>query len=50
MDYYGHPDKESVVMKADLNEEYYPIEQILGGQAKELDDMYNEGLSKLMNM
>ena len=50
LDYYNHPDMESAVMKADLNEEYYPIEQILGGQAKELDDMYNEGLSKLMNM
>ena len=50
LDYYGHPDKENAVMKADLNEEYYPIEQILGGQAKELDDMYNEGLIKLINM
>ena len=38
------------ILKADLNDEYYPIEQILGGQAKELDNMYNAGLNKIINI
>lgn len=47
--YYSHPNKDIAILKADLNDEYYPIEEILGGTAKELDEMYNEGLEKIRN-
>lgn len=50
LEYYNHPDMDIPVLKADLNGEYYPIEQILGGQAKKLDSMYHKGLNKLMNI
>lgn len=50
LEYYRHPNKELPILKADLNEEYYPIEQILGGQAMKLDDMYNKGLNKMINI
>jgi aminoglycoside/choline kinase family phosphotransferase len=30
---YNHPDKDIPILKADLNEEYYPIELILGGRS-----------------
>ena len=50
LDYYNHPNKDIAVLKSDLNDEYYPIEQILGGQAKELKEMYNEGLNKIKNI
>lgn len=50
LEYYNHPNKDISILKADLNEEYYPIEQILGGQAMKLDDMYNKGLNKLLNI
>lgn len=50
LEYYQHPNKELPILKADLNEEYYPIEQILGGQAMKLDDMYNKGLNKMINI
>lgn len=50
LDYYNHPNKEIALLKADLNDEYYPIEEILGGIAKGLDEMYNAGLSKIRNM
>ena len=50
LNYYGHPKKDIAVLKSDLNDEYYPIEQILGGQAKELKEMYNEGLNKIKNI
>lgn len=47
LEYYRHPNQEIPILKADLNEEYYPIEQILGGQAMHLDEMYHEGLQKI---
>ena len=47
---YHHPDKDLAVLKANLNDEYYPIEQILGGHARKLDDMYNKGLNKIINI
>ena len=50
LDYYNHPNKEIALLKADLNDEYYPIEEILGGISKELNEMYNDGLSKVRNM
>ena len=50
LDYYNHPNKDIAVLKSDLNDEYYPIELILGGQAKELQEMYNEGLNKIKNI
>lgn len=50
LDYYNHQNKELPVLKSDLNDEYYPIEQILGGKAKELQEMYNEGLEKIRNI
>lgn len=50
LEYYQHPNKELPILKADLNEEYYPIEQILGGQAMKLDNMYNKGLNKMINI
>lgn len=50
LNYYNHPNKEVALLKADLNDEYYPIEEILGGIAKGLDEMYNDGLSKIRNM
>lgn len=50
LEYYRHPNKELPILKADLNEEYYPIEQILGGQAMKLDDLYNKGLNKMINI
>lgn len=49
LDYYNHPNKEIAILKADLNDEYYPIEEILGGTEKELDEMYNEGLEEIRN-
>lgn len=48
LEYYHHPDKDIPILKADLNEEYYPIELILGGQAMGSEDMYNKGLNKLL--
>lgn len=50
LNYYNHPNKEIAVLKSDLNDEYYPIEQILGGKAKELPEMYNEGLETIKNI
>lgn len=50
LEYYDHPDKDTVVLKADLNDEYYPIEQIIGGLAIKSDDMYNKGLNKIINI
>ncbi len=50
LNYYNHPNKEIPVLKSNLNDEYYPIEQILGGKAKELQEMYNEGLEKIKNI
>ena len=50
LEYYNHPNIDIPILKADLNDEYYPIEQILGGQAMKLDDMYNEGLNKIVNI
>lgn len=47
LEYYHHPNKELPILKADLNEEYYPIELILGGLATKSEDMYNKGLNKL---
>ena len=46
---YNHPNIDIAILKADLNEEYYPIDQILGGKAKELVNMYNAGLNKIIN-
>ena len=48
--YYHHPNKDIPIMKADLNVEYYPVEQILGGQAMKLDNMYKAGLNKIINI
>lgn len=50
LEYYRHPDMAVPIWKADLNEEYYPIEQILGGQAKEIHNMYAEGLDKIVHI
>lgn len=50
LDYYRHPNKKIAILKADLNDEYYPIEEILGGISKKMDDMYNEGLCKLQSI
>lgn len=49
LEYYNHPNKDIAIFKADLNVEYYPIEQILGGQAMGLDSMYNAELNKIIN-
>lgn len=50
LDYYNHPNKDIAILKANLNDEYYPIEEILGGISKELEEMYNDGLSKISSM
>lgn len=50
LEYYNHPNIDIPIFKANLNDEYYPIEQILGGQAMGLDDMYNKGLNKIINI
>lgn len=50
LEYYDHTNIDIPILKADLNDEYYPIEQILGGQAMKLDDMYNKGLNKIINI
>ncbi|MBD5144439.1 MAG: phosphotransferase [Ruminococcus sp.] len=50
LEYYNHPNTAVPILKADLNDEYYPIEQILGGQAMKLDEMYNKGLNKIINI
>jgi len=50
LEYYNHPNKDIAILKADLNDEYYPIEQILGGQVKELENMYIAGLNKIINI
>lgn len=48
--YYNHPNIDIPILKANLNDEYYPIEQILGGQAIKSDDMYSKGLNKIINI
>ena len=50
LDYYNHPNKDVAILKADLNDEYYSIELILGGEAKEIKEMIDEGLEKLENL
>ena len=50
LEYYNHPSKDIPILKADLNDAYYPIEQILGGQVMKSDDMYNKGLNKIKNI
>lgn len=50
LNYYNHPNRDIAILKANLNDEYYPIEEILGGISKELDEIYNEGLSKIRNI
>ena len=50
LEYYHHPDKDMPILKADLNEEYYPIELILGGQAVGSENMYNKGLNKIISL
>ena len=47
LEYYHHPNKDIPILKADLNEAYYPIKLILGGQAMRSENMYNKGLNKL---
>ena len=49
LEYYNHPNKDIAILKADLNKEYYPIEQILGGESKGLEDLYNRGLNTIKN-
>ena len=48
--YYKHPNKEIAILKADLNDEYYPIELILGGESKCKQEMINDGLARLENI
>ena len=50
LEYYNHPSKDIAILKANLNDEYYPIEQILWGQAKEIANMYTAGLKKIINI
>ena len=50
LEYYDHPDIAIPILKSDLNDEYYPIEQILGGQTMKSNDMYNKGLSHIINI
>ena len=50
LDYYSNPNKEAAVLKSDLNNEYYPIELILCGEAKNMKDMIDEGLKSLENL
>ena len=50
LEYYNHPNKDIPILKANLNDEYYPIEQILGGQSRNLDKMYHAGLNKIINI
>ncbi len=50
LDYYNHPNKDIPILKAEINDEYYPIELILGGKNKKLDQMITQGLEKLKNM
>lgn len=50
LEYYHHPDKDIPILKADLNEEYYPIELILGGQAVGSENMYHKGLNKIISL
>ena len=48
--HYNHPNKTIAILKSNLNDEYYPIEQILGGQAMGLTNMYRKGLEKIINI
>lgn len=48
--YYNHPNITIPILKSDLNDEYYPIEQILGGLAIKSDEMYSKGLHKIINI
>ena len=50
LEYYNHPNINIAILKANLNDEYYPIEQILEGRAKKLDKMYLAGLNKIINV
>ena len=36
-DGHNHPHKDIAILKANLNEEYYPIEQILGGAERKIE-------------
>lgn len=50
LEYYNHPNKDTAILKANLNDEYYPIEQILGGQTMGLSNMYHAGLNKIISI
>ncbi len=50
LNYYNHPNKDIPILKADLNEDYYPIELILSGKNKKNDKMVNQGLEKIKNI
>ncbi|MDE7293364.1 MAG: aminoglycoside phosphotransferase family protein [Oscillospiraceae bacterium] len=50
LEYYNYPNKDIPILKADLNDEYYPIEQVIGGYAIGSDNMYHEGLNKIINI
>ena len=50
LEHYNHPNKEIAILKAGLNDEYYPIELILGGESKGMKDMIDEGLNRLENL
>ncbi len=46
----SHPNKDIPILKADLNEEYYPIELILGGRSMGLGNMYDRGLNRIIHI
>ena len=49
INYYGYVDKDTVLLKADLNEEYYPLEQIIWGLENNDSELYNNGLNAIKN-
>lgn len=50
LQYYKHKNIDAVVWKSDLNDIYYPIEQIVCGKTIGDEDIYNEGLDNLTNI
>ena len=50
LNYYNHPNKDIPLLKSKINDEYYPIELILGGKIKGINKLYEEGLKKIKNI
>ena len=48
--YYGHPAPEKAERKAEINDEYWPIQQILFGNSRKDDVLFQKGISHLSSI